>query len=246
MTETLTIAEEYAGPPFAANGGYVAGLLAEQLGVQGAHVELRAPVPMGRPLELTREHPIATLTAGGALLATIAPASLLQVEIPAVDFATAANAAAGVDQNDHPFPGCFVCGPRRDPSEGLHLLPGRVAPGRVAVTWRPAFWQTDQDGRVPLRLVTAALDCPSAFAVLGPGQTGLLASMTFRVERLPRLGDHLVVTGWRRKTEGRKMRASTAIMSTIGEVVARSDTLWIGVDAERLAVMESKMRRVAA
>lgn len=246
MTETITIAEQYAGPPFAANGGYVAGLLAEQQGLRGAHVELRAPVPMGRPIEVTREHPVAGFATGGVTVATVAPACLVGGDIPAVDFVTAAGAAADVDATDHPFPECFVCGPRRDPSEGLHLLPGRVAPGRVAVTWRPAPWQADRNGRVPVRLVTAALDCPSAFAVLEPGEIALLASMTFDVERLPRLGDHLVVSGWRRKTEGRRMWASTAIVSTVGDVVARAETLWIGVDADRLAAMEAKMRRVAA
>ena len=41
---------------------------------------------------------------------------------------------AGAD--DHPFPGCFVCGPDRAEGDGLRLFPGGLGPGRTACTWR--------------------------------------------------------------------------------------------------------------
>jgi hypothetical protein len=49
---TATISERFAGPPFAVNGGYAAGLLAERAGIRAAHVQLRAQVPLETPVEV--------------------------------------------------------------------------------------------------------------------------------------------------------------------------------------------------
>jgi hypothetical protein len=64
----ITISDRYAGPPFGVNGGYTAGLLAEHAGVRAAHVELSAPVPMGRPLEVVIDiRRLRSPTMGGCL-----------------------------------------------------------------------------------------------------------------------------------------------------------------------------------
>jgi hypothetical protein len=237
----ITISDRYAGPPFGVNGGYIAGLLAEYAGVRSAHVELSAPVPMGRPLELVADYPMASISDQGRVLATAAPVSMLDMSHPGVDFVSATMAAGDVDPSDHPFPGCFVCGPDRGHDDGMHLLPGEVEPGVVAVPWRPTGWQAGDDGTIPLRLVTAALDCPSVFPVLGAGQAALLVAMTFGVERLPVGGEHLVVAGWGRRVHGRRLFTSSSVTSADGDTIARADTLWIGVDRERLAGLAARM-----
>src|SRR5205823_337318 len=66
----------------------------------------------------------------------------------------------GVPDPDHPFPGCFVCGPEREPGDGLRLLPVALGDGRVAARVNLA------EPSIPM--VWAALDCPGAFAV-NPG-----------------------------------------------------------------------------
>ena len=233
---TTTFEARFAGPPFAANGGYIAGVLSERLGVRGAHVQLRAPVPLDVPVELRTDDDLeATLHYHGRLLASASPVSLLDRSHPEVDFVTASIAAGGTDPSTHPFPECFVCGPARGREEGLHLFAGEVAPGLVAVPWRPSAWQADPTGVVPLRYVTAALDCPSAFPFLQPGGSALLASMTYEVMRLPRVGEHLVVTGWSKVRDGRKMFAASAIAAPDGETLARANTLWIEVTADDIA-----------
>jgi hypothetical protein len=237
---TTTFDARFAGPPFAANGGYVAGVLSERIGARGAHVQLRAPVPLDTPVELSIDETEATLQHHGRLLASASPVSLLDRTHPQVDFVTAAIAAGGTDAATHPFPDCFVCGPARGRDEGLHLFAGEVAPGLVAVSWRPAAWQADPTGVVPLRYVTAALDCPSAFPFLEPGGSALLASMTFEVMRLPRVGEHLVVTGWGKVREGRKMFAASAVAGPDGETLARANTLWIEVSADDIARLTSE------
>jgi hypothetical protein len=245
-TTSITIPERFAGPPLVANGGYVAGLLAERAGVRAAHVELRSPVPLEQPVEVTVDDPGATVSFRGRVLATAAPAWLLDMSHPSVDFVSAALSAGEADPNGHPFPGCFVCGPERSLGDGMHLFPGKVGDGVVAVPWQPTPWQADPTGTVPARMVAAALDCPSAFAALGPGSAALLASMTFRINRLPLVGEHLVVTGWERGSTGRKISASTAIATADGETLARSDTLWIAVDDAKLALIVDQMQRMAA
>ena len=245
-TTSTTISNRFAGPPFAVNGGYAAGLLAERLGVRGVHVQLRQPIPLDVPVEITLDGPEATISRHGRVLASAAPVSLLDRSHPIVDFVTAAVAAGGTDRAAHPFPNCFVCGPDRSSEDGLHLFPGTVAPGLVAVSWRPAPWQGDPTGTVPVRFVAAALDCPSAFPFLQPGGSALLASMSFEIRRLPRVGEHLVVVGWDRGTEGRKMFGATAVATAEGETLARANTLWIEVGASDLARLAASMEQNAA
>jgi hypothetical protein len=243
---SIQIPGRFSGPPFGANGGYTAGLLAEHAGVRSAHVEISAPVPMDRPVEVVTDAATASLTHHGKVLATAAPVVLIDMSHPAVDFVTATVAAGDVDPTGHPFPGCFVCGPGRARADGLHLLPGPVGQGVVAVPWTPAAWQADPTGTVPVRIVTAALDCPSAFPVLEPGAMALLVSMTFGIERLPMVGEHLVVTGWKRRVQGRKLFTSSAVATADGETIARADALWIGIDSDRLSVLADSMRGSAA
>ncbi|HVH51472.1 MAG TPA: hypothetical protein VM690_04955, partial [Gaiellaceae bacterium] len=64
------------------------------------------------------------------------------------------------DDPDHPFPGCFACGPERDEGDGLRLRPAPVGDGRVVAPWKP--FAADRE------LVWAVLDCPGAYAV-NPG-----------------------------------------------------------------------------
>lgn len=241
-----TIPARFAGPPFGVNGGYAAGLAMERLGVRGAHVQLRAPVPMDTLVEIAVDETEASIRHDGQTLLTASPASLLDRSHPPVDFVTAALAAGGADRADHPFPDCLVCGPNRSQSDGMHLLPGEVRPGLVASSWRPLPWQADPTGTVPLRMATAALDCPSYFAFRRPGEAALLVAMTVEVRRLPHVSEHLVVTGWSRGEEGRKRFGASAIATAEGETLGRANTLWITVDAADLERIASTMAERAA
>jgi hypothetical protein len=246
VTTTTTISNRFAGPPFAVNGGYTAGVLAERLGARGAHVQLRAPVPFDVPVEIALDDTEATIRRHGEVLVTASPVSLLDRSHPPVDFITAAMAAGSADRSRHPFPDCFVCGPNRSNSDGLHLLPGEVEPGLVAASWRPTMWQADPTGTLSVRMVTAALDCPSAFPFLQQGGSALLASMTFEVKRLPHVSEHLVVTGWGRGRDGRKLFGASAVATADGETLARANTLWIEVGADDLARIAGQMGERAA
>jgi len=48
----IVIARRFRGPEASGNGGYTAGLIARELGVQEAEVTLRLPPPLDEPLRL--------------------------------------------------------------------------------------------------------------------------------------------------------------------------------------------------
>ena len=52
--EPLLVDPRHNGPPASGNGGWVAGALARRLGVPVVSVALRAPVPLGQPMQVAR------------------------------------------------------------------------------------------------------------------------------------------------------------------------------------------------
>jgi hypothetical protein len=67
----------------------------------------------------------------------------------------------------HVFPTCFVCGPEREPGDGLRVFAGPVdGTAVVAAPWTPAAEFASDDGTVRPEIVWAALDCPTAFTGL--------------------------------------------------------------------------------
>ncbi len=73
----------------------------------------------------------------------------------------------------------------------------------------------------------AAIDCPGAYAVGGPGRGEvLLGRMTARIDRLPNEGERCVVVGWPLGVDRRKLFAGTALYGEDGAPIARSRQVW--------------------
>ncbi len=53
-SDSMIIGRQFNGPPDSANGGYAAGLLAQQLDADTVEVTLRAPPPCDVPLRIER------------------------------------------------------------------------------------------------------------------------------------------------------------------------------------------------
>ena len=210
----FAIDPRFNGPPGSANGGYTCGLLAAATG-EPCEVTLRAPPPLGRPLRLD----------GGRLWdgdELVADAHRVELDVDApqrVSFDEAVRASRtypGFDE--HAYPTCFVCGPARD--DGLGLFTGAVNDMLLATPWVPK-----ETGR---ELVWAALDCPGAIAV---GWTGrgdwLLGRMAGRVDDVPRIGEHCVVTAVPLGRDGRKGYAATAAYGADGRLLGVARQTWI-------------------
>jgi hypothetical protein len=227
---TISVERRFRGPARSANGGYISGLLAEELrertGNPVATVTLRRPPPLDTPLALRGDDDPAGQTlrceADGVLVAEVTAGHFGAPAPGAVTSEVAAGTTyAGLD--DHPFPTCFTCGPERD--DGLRLFAGPV-PGRdgtVAAVWTPG-------APVDVPVVWAALDCPGGWSVLLPGRPMVLGRMTAEVFATPLPGAQYVVVGQSRGVDGRKAYTSSALYDHAGGLLARAEATWIVID----------------
>ena len=58
----------------------------------------------------------------------------------------------------------------------------------------------------------------------------MLGRLTAQIDRLPEIGEPLVVIGWPQGIDGRKLYSATALVTTDGDVIAKAHTTWIEVD----------------
>lgn len=218
----MRIPARFNGPPGSGNGGWSAGAFAGAFGVTAgggtAEVTLRLPPPLETELTPAGGE---IRDPAGALVAQVAAAEPVTDAVPRVcadDAAKAARSYRGL--LDHPFPGCFVCGPERD--DGLRIFPGPVGPGRTAAPWTvPADVQA--------ATVWAALDCPGGWAVLSPGRVFVLGRMTATVAALPEPGAACVVVGALTTVDGRKAQVLTTLYGPDGAPLGSARATWIGV-----------------
>jgi hypothetical protein len=229
----LVIPKRFCGPPGAGNGGYVAGSLAAYGGAgRPLEVTLRRPTPLEQPLAVRRRGepgaPCWTLEGGdGTLLAEARPVDAFDAEPPVLP---AGGALETVPPHEHPFPGCFVCGPARAPGDGLRLFAAPLRGSRtVAAPWRPSADLADGPGAVDARFVWAALDCPGYFAAIGPGPARplLLGRIAASIEAPVAPGEACTVLAWPLAHDGRRHQVATALVDASGRVRARSQQLWV-------------------
>jgi hypothetical protein len=214
----MLIHSHFHGIPGVPHGGYVAGLLANELGAAAAEVRLKKPVPSGRHLDVERasDGPV-ELREGESVLAVASEADVSLHPPARVTHAEAKAASARFPGfTSHPAPRCVVCGPDRE--DGLRVFPGAV-PGRrmVAALWVPQV--TGQE------FAWAALDCPQLWALMvhSPADSPdavVTAALEARVERPLTAGQPHVVMGWPIGRQGRKWLAGAAVFGPDGELCA--------------------------
>ena len=228
-SRTLRIDRRFHGPPDSGNGGYVAGLVAGALGGSDCTVTLHRPPPLDQELELRTTPEGAELLQGDQRIAS-AVAVHFDLDVPAPpDLADASAAEARyVGHHRHHYPSCFVCGPRREPHDGLAIYPGDVG-GQVAAEWTPGADLAAADGNVRREFLWAALDCPGYWSAEEAAGVALLGRITARVERDVPAGEPLIVTGWAIGSEGRKHHVGTALHRPDGTLVACARSTWITI-----------------
>lgn len=240
MTD-IVIDARFNGPPASANGGYVSGTVARLLsGTEGddgrsgaVEVRLRRPPPLDRPLRWDGAR-LVDPADGDAVLAEGAAAPGAEPpdgRPPAVsldDAIAASRTYAGF--REHPFPTCFGCGTERAEGDGLRVFAGAL-PGTeaVAAPWRP-HESLLAGGEVPVPVTWAALDCAGGWAGLSRVEgTYVLGTMRGAVPGRAVPGEPHVVVGWLVGTEGRKLRAGSALTTASGDLVGWSDQTWIRI-----------------
>jgi hypothetical protein len=253
MTE-LTIPGRFRGPARSGNGGWTCGSLAEQVPstaeLPTVQVTLRSPPPLETALpvrQLAADHPdnprgqaVTVLLGGDTLVAEALEVDDELATVEQVDEPTAAEVMGHYPGlRNHPFPGCFVCGPDREPGDGLRIFPGPV-PGRggtVASLWTPAaslavsgdLVDTGVE-RVDTATAWAALDCVGGWSEDLEGRPMVLGRMTCRVDALPVVGEEHVVVGQLRGSEGRKSFTASTLYDSDHRVVATAEHVWLAID----------------
>ncbi|MEU8224639.1 hypothetical protein [Kribbella sp. NPDC048915] len=229
---SVRVERHFRGPERSGNGGYVAGLVGTALTAEldaglVPQVTLRMPPPLEKALELTPGR----LVDGTAVVAeavgvdgdVLADAT---VDPVSPEEARAAEASYRGLRN-HPFPGCFVCGPANP--DGLQLKPGPIGDGRTACTWTPAP-ALATEGQVDAVFLWAALDCPGGWTIDLEGRPSVLGQLTACVDARPEPGEECVVLGRYLGADGRKTFTASTLYDADGRVLARAKHTWIMVD----------------
>ena len=234
MTETLTIPARFNGPPGSANGGYTCGRVAELVGAEEVEVSLRAPPPLDTPLEVVRAGERVELRDGDTLVAEGGPTELLfDVPDPVDRDRVAAAEERGRERwaADHPFPTCVVCGPKREPGDGMRIFPADISGQGMlfGACWTPREQDGDGNGSARPELVWAALDCPTSAPVanFGDGPPMVLASLAARLACPLHVGEPHTILSWALEVEGRKHRSAAALYDSEGILTCVSRALWI-------------------
>jgi hypothetical protein len=225
VNEQMIIEARFNGPPESGNGGFTAGLVAAALGAErtGAVVTLRVPPPLDTPMLIRSTEQGIAVYAGEQLVAEAAATVLDEEPVPAVPYDEALAAATAYPGFvDHPFPTCYVCGPKRIEGDGLRIFPGLLPDGRTAAPWTVP---TD----VTAVTLWAALDCPGGWSIIAPGRPYVLGRMAARVRAVPPPGARCVVTGAVAEVEGRKALVHSALYSENRILLAQARSTWIAI-----------------
>jgi hypothetical protein len=237
----VVIDPRFSGPPRSGHGGYVAGLVANEVG-NPAEVTLRRPPPLGEELTLQRDADgMVVLRDGDDVVAEGRPSNALGITPPAVvRWADAEQAAAWFLETEaaHPVRTCFGCGPDRARGDGLRTFSGPVAghDGLYAAPFVPdaAFVRDGDPGgeEVAPEFVWAAIDCPSAAPVMFDGTVCVLGRLAVERRGPVQVGYRYVVSSWLESRSGRKAQTAAALCTDMGNVQAVARATWIEVDVE--------------
>jgi hypothetical protein len=238
-SEPIVIGRRYCGPADSGNGGYACGSVAAQLGAATAEVTLRSPPPLETPLEMTPAGDGIRVLHGDALVAEARAVEEIGLEPPRpvrLDEATRAAARSWINSSpeEHPFPTCFVCGPRRAAGDGLRVFVGPVDDGRVcAAPWTPDSSLVGRDGRVSPVFVWSVLDCAGGIAAgyergeRVPWPPHVLGRLAAEVHDEVSVGEQCVAVGWRIREDGRKLFVGSALFGADERLVGLAGATWI-------------------
>ena len=232
IMQTVTVPARFCGPPDSGNGGYTCGLVAKELGGV-VECTLRSPVPLETALDIERSQSGGVLRHGNKVIVE-ASATTIDVAPPApidLEAATAAMKSSYALDPRHPFPTCFVCGPKRKAHDGLEIFPAAIHESLYAATWLPAAEFGDSRQFLRAEFLWAAMDCPTGFAAGFP-VAGKLVTGRLAVEQLEsiKVGERCLLLSWPLGVEGRK-HFSAACLYQNQRPCAVARATWIRLEA---------------
>ncbi|HEY5685354.1 MAG TPA: hypothetical protein VIY70_08290 [Acidimicrobiia bacterium] len=229
MTGGISIDPRFQGISGIGQGGHFAGLLAERRRA-GTRVWFRAPIPLGRRLNLDERGATLVVRDGATEIALAENASVEADPPPFVSLAAAEKGRSwAVGRHLPRVEGCFSCGMG---PESLRIHAGRVDEELYATPYTPPAWTAGPDGTVLDRFLWAPIDCAAGWRVSldEPQRPAVTGWLTAEIATAVTPGTPLVVVataedGW----TGRKRMASSAVYTGDGTLVAKSESLWIAL-----------------
>jgi hypothetical protein len=234
----IIIDHRFRGTPDSGNGGYVCGRVAHYID-GAAEITLRAPAPLDTRLDVVCQDQEVSVLQGENLVATGRSADIDFADIPTATFvmAEAASARTPFTPENHAQHECFVCGPGRQPGDGLRIEAGPISPtgtgSLYAAPWVPGTDLVAEDGLVAAEFVWSVLDCPTGYVSLAnslhkkPLELMLLGRMAARIDARPQPGEKCVITAWQTSVERRKYFAEAALYNSAGAPIAVARATWI-------------------
>jgi hypothetical protein len=221
----LTVPARFNGPAESANGGIMAGLLAQLVDTDGpVRVTLRRPPPLDTELRVQQVDSRLRALHGDDLIAEAETDPIEITLVPAVDFETAAEAATRFEGfTEHPFPTCVGCGTER--TDGLACYAGPLDPAVPTQLATPFVARADLP-RDP-SLVWAALDCAGGWAIGLAGRRAVLGRMTAQVHAVPELGERCVIVAQGDGWDGRKAFSRSTGYGEDGRLLGLAQATWI-------------------
>jgi hypothetical protein len=147
-----------------------------------------------------------------------------------VEAATGAMKHSPALDSKHPFPTCFVCGPKRGVHDGLRIFPAPFSGDLHVAGWVPDSEFGGRDQLLHPEFLWAAMDCPTGFAAGFP-TVGTLVTGRLAVQQLKgiRTGASCVLMSWPLGIDGRK-HFSAACLYQDDELCAMAKATWVRIE----------------
>ncbi|TGJ98365.1 hypothetical protein EHQ53_01165 [Leptospira langatensis] len=239
--DNMILSRRFCGPPKTGNGGFTAGILVEAVGTNAAEIRLLNPTPVETSILMESEKgERGTLYDDSkkalATLRSIENEDFPEYALPVIpDLEDAKKISAFYPGfTTHPFPTCFVCGPKREVHDGMRIFVG-PAPEQIGFEnlmlghWLPDNTVSSHDGFVRDAAIWGALDCPGGFAaVLGEPQLIVLSKIRGKILERPKIEENYTVASWRLQKMSRAFKVMTAIFQSDSKrLVAIAEALWL-------------------
>ncbi|GBF38766.1 hypothetical protein [Leptospira johnsonii] len=239
--DNMILPKRFCGPPKTGNGGFTAGILVEAVESDAAEIRLLNPTPVETSILMESEKgQRGTIYDSSkkilATLKSIADEEFSEYKLPVVpDLEEAKKISASYPGfTTHPFPTCFVCGPKREVNDGMRIFVG-PAPQQngfenlMVGHWLPDETLSSQNGFVRDAVIWGALDCPGGFsAVLDEPQLIVLSKIRGKIIERPKIGENYTVVSWRLQKMSRAFKVMTGIFKSDSKrLFAIAEALWL-------------------
>ena len=236
--DTFSIPSQFCGPPFSSNGGYFCGMVASFFDYP-VEIRLKAPPPLNTPMQIHRGEVQAQVFSDDKLIAQVRPCTEPCEPAPYISMEDAAQCSdAGLKGSliNHPFPGCFVCGPERSEGDGMMVFTGpKAGTPLYGAKWHAHGAWSSNGTEIDPHYVWSALDCPSsgpAFATSVEAQSNIayvLGTLSIQIKQLPKVGNDYVIVCATDENHERRYRTRVSLYASDQSLLASGSAVWIQV-----------------